>query len=45
MPEFRTTVPYSLGAERTIAWYDAHEEAQHVDGDLDARFDELVARA
>ncbi|MGZ4611573.1 MAG: NAD-dependent epimerase/dehydratase family protein [Kineosporiaceae bacterium] len=45
VPEFRTTVPYSLGAERTIVWYDAHEEAQHVDGDLDARFDELVARA
>src|ERR671939_516980 len=45
VPDFRTTIPYSLGAERTIAWYDAHEEAQQVDRDLDARFDELVARA
>jgi nucleoside-diphosphate-sugar epimerase len=45
VPEFRTTIPYWLGAERTIAWYDAHEEAQQVDRDLDARFDELVARA
>jgi nucleoside-diphosphate-sugar epimerase len=45
VPEFRTTIPYSLGAERTIAWYDSHEEAQQVDRDLDVRFDELVARA
>jgi nucleoside-diphosphate-sugar epimerase len=45
VPEFRTTVPYSVGAERTIAWYDAHEEARQVDRDLDARFDELVTRA
>jgi nucleoside-diphosphate-sugar epimerase len=45
VPEFRTTVPYSDGAERTIAWYDAHEDAQQVDPDLDRRFDELVANA
>src|SRR4051794_3244964 len=45
VPEFRTTVPYSAGAERIIAWFDAHEEAQQVDPDLDARFDELAARA
>jgi nucleoside-diphosphate-sugar epimerase len=44
VPEFRTTIPYSVGAERIIAWYDAHEEAQQVDADLDARFDELAAR-
>ena len=43
VPEFRTTIPYSLGAERVIAWHDAHEEARQVDRDLDARFDELVA--
>jgi nucleoside-diphosphate-sugar epimerase len=45
VPEFRTTIPYSVGAERIIAWYDAHEEAQEVDRDLDQRFEELVARA
>jgi nucleoside-diphosphate-sugar epimerase len=45
VPEFRTTIPYALGAERTIAWYDAHVEAQQVDRDLDRRFDELVAQA
>jgi nucleoside-diphosphate-sugar epimerase len=45
VPEFRTTIPYSVGAERIIAWFDAHEEAQQVDPDLDARFDELAARA
>jgi nucleoside-diphosphate-sugar epimerase len=45
VPEFRTTIPYSLGAERAIAWYDAHEDAQEVDPDLDQRFDELIAGA
>jgi nucleoside-diphosphate-sugar epimerase len=45
VPEFRTTIPYSLGAERTIAWYDAHEDAQQVDRELDTRFDELIAGA
>jgi hypothetical protein len=45
VPEFRTTIPYSVGAQRIIAWYDAHEEAQQVDRELDARFDELIARA
>jgi nucleoside-diphosphate-sugar epimerase len=43
VPEFATTIPYSLGAERAIGWYDAHPEAQQVDPNLDARFDELVA--
>src|SRR3954462_6179625 len=45
VPEFRTTIPYSVGAERIIAWFDAHEEAQQVDPDLAARFDELATRA
>jgi len=44
-PEFATTIPYSLGAERAISWYDAHPEAQQVDRDLDARFDRLIERA
>jgi nucleoside-diphosphate-sugar epimerase len=45
VPEFATTIPYSLGAQRVIAWYDAHQEAQQVDRDLDLRFDQLVNRA
>jgi nucleoside-diphosphate-sugar epimerase len=45
VPEFRTTIPYSEGAERIIAWYDAHEEAREVDAELDARFDRLIAGA
>jgi nucleoside-diphosphate-sugar epimerase len=45
VPEFRTTIPYSVGARRTITWYDAHVEAQVVDPDLDERFDGLIARA
>jgi nucleoside-diphosphate-sugar epimerase len=45
VPEFATTIPYSLGAERAISWYDAHPEAQQVDRDLDARFDRLIERA
>ena len=43
VPEFTTTIPYSVGAERAIAWFDAHEEAQVVDRDLDIRFDDLIA--
>jgi nucleoside-diphosphate-sugar epimerase len=43
VPDFRTTIPYALGARRTMAWYDAHEEARQVDRELDARFDQLVA--
>jgi nucleoside-diphosphate-sugar epimerase len=45
VPDFRTTIPYAVGAQRTIAWYDAHEEARQVDRELDARFDELLAGA
>jgi nucleoside-diphosphate-sugar epimerase len=45
VPEFATAIPYSLGAERVIAWYDTHPEAQQVDRDLDLRFDQLVAGA
>jgi nucleoside-diphosphate-sugar epimerase len=45
VPEFATTIPYSVGAERIIAWYDAHPEAQQVDRDLDEGFDQLVAEA
>jgi nucleoside-diphosphate-sugar epimerase len=45
VPEFATAIPYSLGAERTIRWYEAHQEAQQADRDLDERFDQLVAGA
>jgi nucleoside-diphosphate-sugar epimerase len=45
VPEFATTIPYSRGAERVIAWYDSHQEAQQVDRDLDVRFDQLIADA
>ena len=43
VPEFTTTIPYSVGAERAIAWFDAHQEAQVVDRELDIRFDELIS--
>ncbi|MFD1720783.1 NAD-dependent epimerase/dehydratase family protein [Amnibacterium endophyticum] len=42
VPAFTTTVPYAEGARRTIAWFDAHPEAQVVDDDLDSAFDRLV---
>ena len=45
VPEFTTTIPYAVGARRVLAWYDAHPDAQHVDADLDAAFDRLVAAA
>ena len=44
VPEFTTTIPYAVGAERAITWFDAHEEAQVIDRDLDSRFDELISR-
>jgi nucleoside-diphosphate-sugar epimerase len=45
VPEFTTRIPYAVGARRSIAWYDAHPDAQQVDADLDAAFDRLVAAA
>ncbi|HET6824620.1 MAG TPA: NAD-dependent dehydratase, partial [Amnibacterium sp.] len=45
VPEFTTTIPYAVGARRSIAWYDAHPDAQKVDAELDAAFDRLVAAA
>ncbi|MCL2516126.1 MAG: SDR family oxidoreductase [Microbacteriaceae bacterium] len=45
VPEFATTVPYWEGAAETIAWFDAHPEAQQVDAVRDAAFDKLVAHA
>jgi nucleoside-diphosphate-sugar epimerase len=45
VPEFTTTIPYAVGARRSIAWFDAHPDAQQVDADLDAAFDRLVAAA
>jgi|SRR4051794_29683350 nucleoside-diphosphate-sugar epimerase len=45
VPEFTTTVPYAVGARRTIAWFDAHPDAQRVDTELDAVFDRLVDAA
>ncbi|MGN6744240.1 MAG: NAD-dependent epimerase/dehydratase family protein [Amnibacterium sp.] len=45
VPEFTTTIPYVVGARRSVAWYDAHPDAQQVDAELDAAFDRLVERA
>src|SRR3954447_20059413 len=44
VPESTTTIPYAVGPRRTIAWFDAHQEAQVVDRELDIRFDELITR-
>ncbi|MDH2444733.1 SDR family oxidoreductase [Amnibacterium sp. CER49] len=44
VPEFTTTIPYVEGARRTLAWFDAHEDAQQVDDELDAAFDRLAER-
>ena len=45
VPEFTTTIPFSVGAKRLLAWYDANPDQQVVDADLDAAFDRLVASA
>ena len=44
-PEFRTTITFDEGARRILAFYDAHPDAQRVDGELDAAFDRMVAHA
>lgn len=43
VPEFTTTIPFSVGARRLIDWYDAHPAEQVVDAELDAAFDRLIA--
>lgn len=45
VPQFTTTIPFAVGAQRLIDWYDAHPQQQVVDEDLDAAFDRLVAAA
>jgi hypothetical protein len=45
VPEFTTTIPYVVGARRSIEWYDAHPDAQKVDDELDSAFDRLIERA
>ncbi|MFZ4893442.1 SDR family oxidoreductase [Plantibacter sp. Mn2098] len=43
VPEFRTTVPFWVGAEEIVDFYDQHPDRQVVDPGLDASFDRLIA--
>lgn len=45
VPEFVCTTPFSLGAREILAWYDADPNRQHVDSELDAGFDRIIAAA
>ncbi|MCX7521148.1 SDR family oxidoreductase [Microbacterium sp. STN6] len=45
VPDFRARVPFADGAREIVEWYLADRSRQHVDAELDAAFDRLVARA
>jgi nucleoside-diphosphate-sugar epimerase len=41
--DFRTTVPFSEGIKRTVAWLDADPSRQSIDTELEDRWDRLIA--
>ena len=43
VPDFRSTIPYSEGIRRAIAWFDADSARQAVDAGMDANWDRLIA--
>jgi nucleoside-diphosphate-sugar epimerase len=43
VPDFVATTRYRDGIARTIAAFDAHPERQQIDGELDAKWDRLLA--
>jgi nucleoside-diphosphate-sugar epimerase len=42
VPDFVATIPFHLGAEEIVAWYDSHPEEQNVDKDTDKKFDRMI---
>jgi len=42
VPEFRATVPFEQGIQRTIAWFDADSARQQIDDEANARWDKLI---
>jgi nucleoside-diphosphate-sugar epimerase len=44
VPEFDCKVTWAEGIRRTIAWFDADERRQMIDGDADQKWDEIIER-
>jgi hypothetical protein len=43
VPDFKATIPFSLGAEEIMAWYDGDPQRQAVDEQLDQKIDQIIA--
>lgn len=43
VPDFRATMPFARGIERTLAWFDADPARQQVDAALDQQWDRLIS--
>jgi nucleoside-diphosphate-sugar epimerase len=44
VPDFRADIPFSIGAEEIMAWYDENPARQKVDERFDRLMDEMVAK-
>jgi nucleoside-diphosphate-sugar epimerase len=42
VPDFKATVPFSLGIQETVAWFDAEPSRQEIDHVANERWDRLV---
>jgi nucleoside-diphosphate-sugar epimerase len=43
VPDYAATIPFSLGVEEIIKWYDADPVRQVVDNELDQQMDKIIA--
>ncbi len=43
VPDFEATIPFSVGANEIMAWYDADEARREVDPEAEALMDKLIA--
>jgi nucleoside-diphosphate-sugar epimerase len=43
VPDYAATIPFSLGVEEIIKWYDADPARQVVDNELDQQMDKIIA--
>jgi hypothetical protein len=42
VPDYTATIPFSLGAQEIMTWYDADPSRQIVDEELNQRMDKLI---
>lgn len=43
VPDFVAAIPFRVGADEIIAWYDTHSNAQQIDSKFDALLDTMIA--